>query len=64
MHTHTHTPPHSLKRMTVPEYLLLLATFGAVVAKGLQGGILIGMLLATCYFAVEYAKVGDGGHGG
>ena len=39
-----------------PEYSLLLATFGAIMQFGLEGGIAAGIVLATLYFAFAYAK--------
>lgn len=39
-----------------PEYFLLLATFGAILQFGLEGGIAAGIVLATLYFAFAYAK--------
>jgi SulP family sulfate permease len=39
-----------------PEYGLLLATFGAIMQWGLEGGILAGIVLATLYFAAAYAQ--------
>ena len=38
------------------EYCLLLATFGAIVQFGLEGGIAAGIVLATLYFALAYAQ--------
>lgn len=45
-------PPPS----TCAEYGLLLATFGAIMQWGLEGGILAGIVLATLYFAAAYAQ--------
>jgi SulP family sulfate permease len=38
------------------EYCLLLATFASIMQWGLEGGILAGIVLATLYFALAYAK--------
>ena len=38
------------------EYCLLLATFGAILQFGLEGGIAAGIVLATLYFSLAYAK--------
>jgi MFS superfamily sulfate permease-like transporter len=45
-------------QVTLAEYIPLLATFFAVIAQGLEMGIAVGVVLATMYFAFEYAKVG------
>lgn len=49
MHLHTHCH-------LCAEYGLLLATFGAIMQFGLEGGIAAGIVLATLYFAFAYAK--------
>eukprot|EP00887_Chlorella_sp_A99_P005390 scaffold1.g5390.t1 len=46
----------SFKRLTRMEYALLWLTFAAIMRAGLEGGILVGILLATLYFAWAYAK--------
>ncbi|KAL4859503.1 putative vacuolar membrane protein [Chlorella vulgaris] len=46
----------SFTKMTRIEYGLLLATFSAIMQWGLEGGIAAGIVLATLYFALAYAK--------
>lgn len=46
----------SFTKMTRIEYGLLLATFGAIMQWGLEGGIAAGIVLATLYFAAAYAQ--------
>lgn len=43
--------------MSLLEYTLLVTTFGAVVALGLEAGIAVGILLSAASFAYSYAKV-------
>jgi MFS superfamily sulfate permease-like transporter len=38
------------------EYGLLLATFGAIMQWGLEGGIAAGVVFSTVYFALAYAR--------
>ncbi|PRW58410.1 sulfate transporter [Chlorella sorokiniana] len=45
------------KRVSAVEYCLLLATFGLVMAFGLEGGIAGGIVLAALHFAYSYSKV-------
>ena len=47
------------------EYGLLLATFGAIMQWGLEGGIAAGFVLSSLYFAYAYAQsqVARGGGG-
>lgn len=45
------------KRVSAVEYCLLLATFGLVMAFGLEGGIAAGIVLAALHFAYSYSKV-------
>ena len=42
--------------MSGVEYGLLLATFGAVLAVGLEGGIAAGILAAALHFAWAYTR--------
>ncbi|KAL4419479.1 hypothetical protein ABPG77_008281 [Micractinium sp. CCAP 211/92] len=44
------------KRISGVEYALLLATFGLVMALGLEAGIAGGILLAALHFAYSYSK--------
>ena len=44
--------------MSAVEYCLLLATFGLVMAFGLEGGIAAGIVLAALHFAY---RCGTGG---
>ena len=52
------------KRVSGVEYCLLLATFGLVLAFGLEGGIAAGIVLAALHFAYRWgeaaARVGGG----
>ena len=50
------------KRVSAVEYCLLLATFGLVMAFGLEGGIAAGIVLAALHFA--YRCGDEGGLGG
>ena len=43
--------------MTRAEYALLVLGFLAILWKGLEGGIAIGIMLACLYFAYAYARV-------
>lgn len=61
----TLTPPHPSLTHCLPlssltsigaEYGLLLATFTAILQLGLEGGIAAGVVLATLYFALAYAR--------
>jgi SulP family sulfate permease len=54
----------SCSKVSRAEYVLLLATFLAIMQLGLEQGVAAGMLLCTIYFAVTYARVrrGGGGH--
>ncbi len=42
------------KRISAVEYALLLATFGLVMAAGLEEGIAAGIVLAALHFAYRY----------
>ena len=46
-----------LAQVTRAEYLLLWATYVAIMGYGLEGGIGIGIIAATLYFAWSYAQV-------
>ncbi|GFR39589.1 hypothetical protein Agub_g49, partial [Astrephomene gubernaculifera] len=46
----------SYKKLSRPEYLLLWSTFLAIMAWGLELGIAAGVVLATLYFAYQYAQ--------
>ena len=46
------------KRISGVEYALLLATFGLVMAFGLEAGIAGGILLAALHFAYRWALGG------
>ena len=48
---------HAYAKVTRAEYALLVAGFLAILAWGLEGGIAIGIVLATLYFAFAYAQV-------
>ena len=66
--TPTSTPHHpqdwlfiAAKRVSCVEYCLLLATFGLVLAFGLEGGIAAGIVLAALHFAYRWDRgVGHG----
>lgn len=47
----------SFKKVSPVEYLLLLGTFAAIIAVGLEWGIALGVLAAAAHFAIEYANV-------
>ena len=49
-------PSHSSPPCVCAEYGLLLATFGAIMQWGLEGGIAAGVVFSTVYFALAYAR--------
>ncbi len=51
------------KRVSAVEYCLLLATFGLVMAFGLEAGIAAGIVLAALHFAYRWAGGWLGGWG-
>ena len=48
---------HAWFKVTRAEYVLLVLGFVSILIWGLEGGIAIGIVLATLYFAYAYAKV-------
>ncbi|KAG2448594.1 hypothetical protein HYH02_006485 [Chlamydomonas schloesseri] len=46
----------SYRKLSRPEYLLLWATFIAIMNAGLELGIAAGVVMATLYFAFQYAQ--------
>jgi SulP family sulfate permease len=47
----------SYAKVTLAEYILLLATFMAIMQFELEMGVAVGVLLCIIYFTVTYAKV-------
>jgi hypothetical protein len=47
----------SYAKVTRAEYVLLLATFVAIMELELEKGVAAGILMCTIYFAVTYARV-------
>ena len=54
----------SFWKLSRAEYILLWATFIAIMWLGLEAGIGIGIVFATLYFTFEYAQVGVCSGGG
>ena len=48
---------HAWFKVTRAEYVLLVLGFLSILIWGLEGGIAIGIVLATLYFAFAYARV-------
>lgn len=48
---------HAWYKVTRAEYALLVLGFLSILTWGLEGGIAIGIVLATLYFAYAYARV-------
>lgn len=45
------------KRLSLAEYLLLVGTFFAILALGLEAGVAVGILGCAAWFSVAYARV-------